>query len=117
MLGSRRMITAASRREEAGEPFFRQRSKNIPMGAGDSATRARPPRRLAAGSSKCRFFNGLLAVDDPRLVQRLILLGTGPRGGEGMTFTELSPEEQADPVAFLLGAFFSPSKASQAGGR
>jgi pimeloyl-ACP methyl ester carboxylesterase len=34
-----------------------------------------------------------------------------------MTFTELSPEEQADPIAFLLGAFFSPSEASQAAGR
>ena len=46
-----------------------------------------------------------------------MLLGTGPRGEEGMTFTELSPEEQADPVAFLLGAFLSPSEASQAAGR
>jgi pimeloyl-ACP methyl ester carboxylesterase len=58
-----------------------------------------------------------LALDYPELVQRLILLGTGPRGGEGMTFTELSAEEQADPVAFLLGAFFSSSPASQATGR
>jgi pimeloyl-ACP methyl ester carboxylesterase len=58
-----------------------------------------------------------LALDHPHLVQRLILLGTGPRGGEGMTFTELSAEEQADPVAFLLRAFFSPSEASQAAGR
>ena len=58
-----------------------------------------------------------LALDHPHLVQRLILLGTGPRGGEGMTFTELSPEEQTDPVAFLLEAFFSPSAASQAAGR
>src|ERR1700745_497909 len=58
-----------------------------------------------------------LALDHPRLVGRLILLGTGPRGGEGMTFTELSAEEQADPVAFLLGAFFSPSETSQAAGR
>jgi pimeloyl-ACP methyl ester carboxylesterase len=58
-----------------------------------------------------------LALDHPDLVQRLILLGTAPRGGEGLTFTELSPEEQADPVAFLLGAFFSPSEASQAAGR
>ena len=58
-----------------------------------------------------------LALDHPHLVRRLILLGTGPRGGEGMTFTELSPEEQADPVAFLLGAFFSPPEASQAAGR
>jgi pimeloyl-ACP methyl ester carboxylesterase len=58
-----------------------------------------------------------LALDHPYLVQRLILLGTGPRGGEGMTFTELSAEEQADPVAFLLGAFFSPSESSQSAGR
>jgi pimeloyl-ACP methyl ester carboxylesterase len=58
-----------------------------------------------------------LAVEHPRLVQRLMLLGTGPRGGEGMTFTELSAEEQADPEAFLLGAFFSPSEASQSAGR
>jgi pimeloyl-ACP methyl ester carboxylesterase len=58
-----------------------------------------------------------LALEHPQLVGRLMLLGTGPRGGEGMTFTELSAEEQADPVAFLLGAFFSPSGASQASGR
>jgi pimeloyl-ACP methyl ester carboxylesterase len=58
-----------------------------------------------------------LALERPDLVRRLILLGTGPRGGEGMTFTELSPEEQADPIAFLLGAFFSPSEASQEAGR
>jgi pimeloyl-ACP methyl ester carboxylesterase len=58
-----------------------------------------------------------LALEHPELVGRLILLGTGPRGGEDMTFTELSPEEQADPVAFLLAAFFSPSQASQAAGR
>jgi len=55
-----------------------------------------------------------LALDHPDLVQRLILLGTSPRGGEGLTFTELSAEEQEDLVAFLLGAFFSPSDASQA---
>jgi len=58
-----------------------------------------------------------LALDHPNVVRRLILLGTGPRGGEGMTFTELSAEEQADPDAFLLGAFFSPSETSQAAGR
>jgi pimeloyl-ACP methyl ester carboxylesterase len=58
-----------------------------------------------------------LALDHPDLVERLILLGTAPRGGEGLTFTELSAEEQADPVAFLLGAFFTPSDASQAAGR
>jgi pimeloyl-ACP methyl ester carboxylesterase len=58
-----------------------------------------------------------LALDHPELAQRLILLGTAPRGGEGLTFTELSAEEQADPVAFLLGAFFTASDASQAAGR
>jgi pimeloyl-ACP methyl ester carboxylesterase len=58
-----------------------------------------------------------LALDHPELVQRLILLGTAPRGGEGLTFAELSPEEQTDPVAFLLGAFFTSSEASQAAGR
>jgi pimeloyl-ACP methyl ester carboxylesterase len=58
-----------------------------------------------------------LALEHPETVHRLILLGTGPRGGEGMTFTELSAEEQADPVAFMLGAFFTPSEASQAAGR
>jgi len=58
-----------------------------------------------------------LALDHPELVQCLILLGTAPRGREGLTFGELTPDEQANPVAFLLGAFFSPSAASQAAGR
>ena len=30
------------------------------------------------------------ASEYPHMVRRIILLGTGPRGGEGMTFTELS---------------------------
>jgi pimeloyl-ACP methyl ester carboxylesterase len=58
-----------------------------------------------------------LAHDHPEMFRRLILLGTGPRGGEGMTFTELSAEEQADPVAFLLGAFFAPTESSQTAGK
>ena len=58
-----------------------------------------------------------LAHDHPKMIRRLILLGTGPRGGEGMTFTELSAEEQADPVAFLLGAFFAPTQTSQTAGK
>ena len=58
-----------------------------------------------------------LALDQPKRVQRMILLGTGPRGGEGMTFTELSAEERADPIQFLLAAFFTPSDASQQAGR
>jgi pimeloyl-ACP methyl ester carboxylesterase len=58
-----------------------------------------------------------LALDYSDRVNRIILLGTGPRGGEGMTFTELSSEERADPVQFLLAAFFSPTTTSQAAGR
>jgi pimeloyl-ACP methyl ester carboxylesterase len=58
-----------------------------------------------------------LALDQPNRVKRILLLGTGPRGGEGMTFTELSADERADPDQFLLGAFFSPTGASQAAGR
>lgn len=59
-----------------------------------------------------------LAHDHPKLVKRLILLGTGPRGGENMTFANLRPEEQeADPIAFLLAALFTPSESSQKAGR
>jgi pimeloyl-ACP methyl ester carboxylesterase len=52
----------------------------------------------------------------------LILVGTGPRGGEGMA--TLTPEAQAifgasyaNPDEVWLGAFFAPSEASQAAGR
>lgn len=58
-----------------------------------------------------------MALDHPDFIRRLILLGTGPRGGEDMTFTELSSEEQADPVTFLLRAFFTSSEASLNAGR
>jgi pimeloyl-ACP methyl ester carboxylesterase len=58
-----------------------------------------------------------LAHDHPEILRRIILLGTGPRGGEGMTFTELSAEEQADPVRFLLDAFFAPTETSQTAGK
>jgi pimeloyl-ACP methyl ester carboxylesterase len=58
-----------------------------------------------------------LALDHPDRVRRIVLLGTGPRGGEGMTFTELSAEERAAPDRFLLDALFSPTDASQAPGR
>jgi pimeloyl-ACP methyl ester carboxylesterase len=58
-----------------------------------------------------------LALDHPGRVKRIVLLGTGPRGGEGMTFTELSADERADPEQFLLTAFFSPTDLSQAAGR
>jgi pimeloyl-ACP methyl ester carboxylesterase len=58
-----------------------------------------------------------LAFEYPNMVRRIILLGTGPRGGEGMTFTELSVDELQDPAKLLMYAFFTPSNASQAAGR
>jgi pimeloyl-ACP methyl ester carboxylesterase len=63
-----------------------------------------------------------LAGAAPGLVRRLILVGTGPRGGEGMA--TLTPEAQAvfgatyaNPDEVWLGAFFTPSETSQAAGR
>jgi pimeloyl-ACP methyl ester carboxylesterase len=58
-----------------------------------------------------------IAVDHPDMLKRIILLGTGPRGGEGMTFTDLSVDELDDPVSLLMHAFFTPSEASKAAGR
>jgi pimeloyl-ACP methyl ester carboxylesterase len=63
-----------------------------------------------------------LTVADPDLVRRLILVGTGPRGGEGMA--TLTPQAQAvfgatyaNPDDMWLGVFFTSTKASQAAGR
>jgi pimeloyl-ACP methyl ester carboxylesterase len=63
-----------------------------------------------------------ITVDRPELVRRLILVGTGPRGGEGMA--QLAPEtaplfgKAYDPQDLMwLPIFFSPSDASQAAGR
>jgi pimeloyl-ACP methyl ester carboxylesterase len=74
------------------------------------------------GFSMGGFVAQQIAVDRLELVRRLLLVGTGPRGGDGM--------EQLDPdVAPLFGKtyepqdlmwlpiFFSPSDASQAAGR
>ena len=58
-----------------------------------------------------------LAFEYPAMIRRMILLGTGPRGGEGMTFTELSVDDLADPVALLMNSFFTPSDASKASGQ
>jgi len=63
-----------------------------------------------------------LALSYPTLVRRLVLVGTGPRSGEGMV--TLTPEAQQifgatyDPPDHLwLGVFFTQSEASQAAGR
>ena len=57
-----------------------------------------------------------IASSCPEMLRRMILCGTGPRGGEKMTFDELSADELDDPVALLLNAFFTSSEASQAAG-
>ena len=63
-----------------------------------------------------------LALAEPELVRRLILLGTGPRSGEGMA--SLTPEAQKifgarydEPDHLWLKVFFTPSEVSQAAGR
>jgi pimeloyl-ACP methyl ester carboxylesterase len=63
-----------------------------------------------------------IAVDRPELVRRLILVGTGPRGGAGMG--QLAPDTAPlfanvyDPQDLMwLPIFFSPSEASQVAGR
>ncbi|HET6299787.1 MAG TPA: alpha/beta hydrolase [Kribbella sp.] len=63
-----------------------------------------------------------LTVDRPDLVRRLILVGTGPRGGDGMG--QLNPDvaplfgKVYDPQDLMwLPIFFTPSESSQAAGR
>jgi pimeloyl-ACP methyl ester carboxylesterase len=63
-----------------------------------------------------------IAVDRPELVRRIVLVGTGPRGGEGMG--QLDPDVAPlfgkiyEPQDLMwLPIFFSPSDASQAAGR
>lgn len=63
-----------------------------------------------------------LAITKPQLVRKVILVGTGPRSGEGMT--SLTPEAQdifgasyAHPDDLWLRVHFAPSEASQAAGR
>jgi pimeloyl-ACP methyl ester carboxylesterase len=58
-----------------------------------------------------------IASTHPELVRRMILCGTAPRGGEKLTFTELSIDELKDPVTLLLTSFFTPSEQSQAAGQ
>ena len=44
-----------------------------------------------------------LGAEHPDLLRRIILLGTGPRGGEGLVFDDLSVEELDDPSATRAG--------------
>jgi pimeloyl-ACP methyl ester carboxylesterase len=63
-----------------------------------------------------------LTLAEPKLVRRLVLVGTGPRSGEGMA--SLTPEAQKifgatydDPDHLWLNVFFTLSERSQAAGR
>jgi len=63
-----------------------------------------------------------ISLQGPELVRKLVLVGTGPRGGQGMA--TLTPEAQrifgatyADPDDIWLSVHFTPSGASQAAGR
>ena len=74
------------------------------------------------GFSLGGFVAQTLALSEQDLVRRVVLVGTGPRGGEGMA--TLTPEAQAvfgatyaNPDDVWLGGFFTPSPASQAAGR
>ena len=58
-----------------------------------------------------------LGLEHPDMVRRIILLGTGPRGGEGMVFDDLSVDELDDEVGLLMKAFFTTSEPSKASGR
>jgi len=63
-----------------------------------------------------------VTLDRPELVRKLILVGTGPKGGEGMQ--SLTPEAQrifgatyANPEDVWLKVHFTPSEKSQTAGR
>ena len=58
-----------------------------------------------------------LSAEYPQMVRRMILLGTGPRGGEGMLFDELSADELDDEAGLLMKAFFTQSEPSKAAAR
>jgi pimeloyl-ACP methyl ester carboxylesterase len=74
------------------------------------------------GFSMGGFVAQQIAVDRPELVRRLMLVGTGPHGGDGMG--QLAPDVAPlfgtvhDPQDLMwLPIFFSPSEESQAAGR
>jgi pimeloyl-ACP methyl ester carboxylesterase len=62
-----------------------------------------------------------LALENPELIRRVILAGTGPQGGKGMDiFTPKVAEnatQEMPAVENFLYLFFSPSETGQAAGR
>jgi pimeloyl-ACP methyl ester carboxylesterase len=80
------------------------------------------PKVDVLGISIGGFVAQEIALQAPDLVRKVILVGTGPRGGEGMA--SLTPEAQAifgatyDPPENLwLAVHFGPSDKAQAAGR
>jgi pimeloyl-ACP methyl ester carboxylesterase len=57
-----------------------------------------------------------LAADYPDMVRRIILSGTGPRGGEAMV-ADLPVDELNDEAGLIMNAFFTQSEPSKAAGR
>ena len=63
-----------------------------------------------------------IALDAPELVRRLIIVGTGPSGGEGMAafspqVQEITSRPNSTPAERALALFFSPTATSQAAGK
>jgi pimeloyl-ACP methyl ester carboxylesterase len=76
----------------------------------------------ALGFSMGGFIAQQFTIDRPDLVRKLILVGTGPRSGDGMASLTREAQEifgaKYDPADELwLRVFFTPSKQSQAAGR
>jgi pimeloyl-ACP methyl ester carboxylesterase len=74
------------------------------------------------GFSMGSFVAQQITLERPGLVRKLLLVGSGPRGGEGLS--TFSPEvwamlskEYAHPDDLLLETFFAPTETSQAAGR
>jgi pimeloyl-ACP methyl ester carboxylesterase len=73
------------------------------------------------GFSMGSFVAQQVALDRPQLVNRIILVGSGPRGGEGLeTFLPevwaLFDKPYNAPDELLLDTFFAPTASSQAAG-
>jgi pimeloyl-ACP methyl ester carboxylesterase len=73
------------------------------------------------GFSTGGFVAQQLVLDRPDLVRRLVLAGTGPRGGDGMTgYSDLATSHATREVPTeedFLYLFFAPTGTSQAAGR
>jgi pimeloyl-ACP methyl ester carboxylesterase len=73
------------------------------------------------GFSLGGFVAQQVVLDNPDLIRRIVLAGTGPQGGEGMDSFKPKVAEHATQetpvIENFLYLFFSPSETSQAAGR